>query len=56
MSPGSRLHRLDALAREADPTRKKLVALAVLGDRLAEDGIRPVLVGGVAASSMEPPP
>ncbi|HEX2254089.1 MAG TPA: UbiD family decarboxylase [Thermoanaerobaculia bacterium] len=48
MSSASRLQRLDSLAREANPTRKKLVALALLGDRLSEDGIRPVLVGGAA--------
>lgn len=40
--------RIDALADEPDPTRRKLVALGVLTARLAEDGVEPILVGGFA--------
>jgi hypothetical protein len=40
--------RLDALASEPDVRRKRLVALGLLADRLREDGIEPILVGGGA--------
>ncbi len=40
--------RLDRLAAEPDPLRRKLVALGVLGARLAAHGIEPILVGGAA--------
>ncbi|MEZ5330619.1 MAG: UbiD family decarboxylase [Thermoanaerobaculia bacterium] len=40
--------RLEALAEEPDPQRRRLVALGLLTDRLAEDGIEPILVGGGA--------
>ncbi len=40
--------RVDALAGEADPLRRRLVALGALTARLAADGIEPILVGGCA--------
>ena len=43
-----RRQRLEALTDEPDPMRRRLVALGLLTDRLAEDGIEPVLVGGAA--------
>ena len=48
MDTQRRLARLEALAAEPDPARRRLVALALVGDRLAEDGIEPILVGGAA--------
>lgn len=48
MDPQARRDRLEALAEEPDPARRRLVALAIVADRLAEDGIEPILVGGAA--------
>jgi predicted nucleotidyltransferase len=48
MDHALRRARLDALAAEPDPARKRIVALAVVSDRLREDGMEPVLVGGAA--------
>lgn len=48
MDAEARQRRLEALASEADPARRRLVALALVTDRLAEDGIEPILVGGAA--------
>lgn len=39
---------MDALAREPDPARKRLIALALVSDRLRDDGLVPILVGGGA--------
>ncbi|HEX2164005.1 MAG TPA: hypothetical protein VHM02_08655 [Thermoanaerobaculia bacterium] len=48
MDAQSRRRRLESLADERDPARRRLVALALVADRLAEDGIEPILVGGAA--------
>lgn len=48
MTGAERRARLEALANEPDPARKRLIALGLLGDRLREDGLEPVLVGGGA--------
>jgi len=40
--------RLEALDGERDPARKRLAALAIVADRLREDGMEPILVGGAA--------
>jgi predicted nucleotidyltransferase len=48
MDASTRRRRLDALADERDPIRKRMLALALLTHRLAEDGLEPVLVGGAA--------
>lgn len=48
MDAQSRRDRLESLAREPDLPRRRLVALALVADRLAEDGIEPILVGGAA--------
>jgi hypothetical protein len=48
MDKAARLERLSKLANEPDPARKHMVALALVTDRLREDGIEPVLVGGAA--------
>lgn len=48
MDAATRRQRFDALAHERDPIRKRMLALALLTHRLAEDGIEPVLVGGAA--------
>lgn len=48
MDPHRRRQRLEALADERDPARRRLVALALVADRLAEDGLEPILVGGAA--------
>jgi predicted nucleotidyltransferase len=48
MEPSQRRARLERLAEEPDPARRRLVALALLTDRLAEVGIEPILVGGAA--------
>lgn len=39
---------MDALDGEPNPARRRLLALAFVADRLAEDGIEPILVGGAA--------
>lgn len=38
---------MGSLADEPDPARKRLLALGILTDRLKEDGLEPILVGGV---------
>lgn len=48
MDPAERLRRLESLADEGDPLRRKLVALSLLADRLRADAIVPVVVGGTA--------
>jgi len=48
MDAVARRARLESLAEEANPARRRLVALALVADRLAEDGIEPILVGGAA--------
>lgn len=48
MMGAERRARLEALAEEPDPAKKRLVALGLLSDRLREVGLEPVLVGGGA--------
>jgi predicted nucleotidyltransferase len=48
VNAAERRTRLEALAAEPDPARRRLVALALLADRLREAGLEPVLVGGAA--------
>lgn len=48
MTGAERRRRLEALAGEPDPARKRLLALGILGDRLREAGLEPILVGGGA--------
>lgn len=48
MDPTRRRERLESLADEPNPARRRLVALALVADRLAEDSIEPILVGGAA--------
>lgn len=48
MNARERIARLEALADERDPTRKHLLALGIVSDRMREDGVEPVLVGGGA--------
>ena len=43
-----RRQRLDGLSDLADPLRRRLVALGLVADRLAEDGIELILVGDAA--------
>lgn len=50
MTGAERRARLEALADERDPVRKKLLALGVVSDRLRESGMEPVLVGGAAVA------
>ncbi len=40
--------RLLSLKSEPDPARKRLVALAIVSERLRQDSIEPILVGGAA--------
>ena len=40
--------RFEELALEREPQKKRLLALALLADRMAEDQIVPILVGGAA--------
>jgi predicted nucleotidyltransferase len=40
--------RFERLREERNPPQRRLLALALLADRLAEDGIEPILVGGAA--------
>lgn len=39
---------MEALAGEPDPARKRLLALGILADRLRQDDLEPILVGGAA--------
>lgn len=48
MDAQRRRERFESLADEPDLARRRLVALALVADRLAEDGIEPILVGGAA--------
>ena len=48
MDASARRARLERLRDEADAARRRMIALALLTDRLAEDGIEPILVGGAA--------
>ncbi len=48
MTATERLERLEALALEREPARRRLVALGIVADRLREDGLVPILVGGAA--------
>lgn len=48
MDAEERRRRTDELAEEPDLLRRRLKALGLLSDRLAEDGIEPILVGGLA--------
>ncbi|KAB2960664.1 MAG: UbiD family decarboxylase [Thermoanaerobaculia bacterium] len=48
MDPVTRLTRLQALPDERDPARRRMLALGLVADRLAEDGLEPILVGGAA--------
>jgi hypothetical protein len=48
MDASARRARFEALAGEANPARRRLLALGLLADRLSEDGIEPILVGGAA--------
>jgi predicted nucleotidyltransferase len=48
MEPGERQARMERLADEPDGARRRLLALGLLTDRLAEVGIEPILVGGAA--------
>ena len=41
---------VDELGGEADPIRRRLKALGALTERLAADGVEPILVGGFALS------
>ncbi len=48
MKASERIARMESLASEPDPARKRLVSLGILTDRLLEDGLEPILVGGAA--------
>src|SRR5262245_49844803 len=48
MTGAERRARMEALVDEPDVQRKRLVALGLLADRLREDGMEPILVGGGA--------
>jgi predicted nucleotidyltransferase len=48
MTPAERRARLDALAAEPDPARKRLLAVGIVGDRLRESGLSAIVVGGAA--------
>lgn len=48
MDAKRRRDRMESLADEPDLARRRLVALALVANRLAEDGIEPILVGGAA--------
>lgn len=48
MTPEERLGRLAALAHENNGPRRRMVALAIVSDRLREIGREPILVGGGA--------
>ncbi len=48
MDRETRRRRFEALVEEPDLQRRRLLALGLLADRLQEDGIEPILVGGAA--------
>lgn len=48
MDDSQRRSALDALTRESDGLRRKLIALGILTDQLKPAGLTPVLVGGTA--------
>jgi len=48
MNARERRERLERASAEMDGARRRLLALALLTDRLAADGIEPILVGGAA--------
>lgn len=48
MEAGALRKRVDALGAEPDRMRRRLVALGALTERLAAEGIEPILVGGCA--------
>jgi hypothetical protein len=48
MDAAERRRRMDALGRVPDLSRRRLLALGLLTDRLAAEGIEPILVGGAA--------
>ena len=48
MEAAARRARFEALAGEENPARRRLLALGLVADRLAEAGIEPILVGGAA--------
>ncbi len=48
MNPEQRRRRLDGLAQEQNPARRRLLALGIVADRLREIGVEPILVGGAA--------
>ena len=48
METAARRARLEALGGESDPARRRMLALALVTDRLAEIDVEPILVGGAA--------
>lgn len=48
MTPAERTARMERLAKEANPARRRMLALGIVSDRLREIGLEPVLVGGGA--------
>ncbi len=48
MTEVERRSRLDALADEPNPARRRLIAVGIVADRLREDGLEPIVVGGAA--------
>ncbi len=48
MNAGQRRRLIDDLVNETDLLRRRLKALGVLTERLAEEGVEPILVGGLA--------
>jgi hypothetical protein len=48
VTPSEREARLLTLATRPDPTERRLIALGILTDRLREDDLLPILVGGAA--------
>jgi len=48
MQTAALLERLELSSAEPDPRRRRLIALAILTERLRQDNITPILVGGGA--------
>ena len=48
MDPAALRRRIDDLASEPDPLRRRLIALGALTARLAPSEVEPILVGGCA--------